>query len=84
MEQLRFISTQTVEQFKADQRVSKLEVRQNPHSGKLFFTYGSSVGAVSSKGIPSNPMISKVEGSDGQFFLLHEEGQGGAPVLASF
>ena len=58
--------------------------------GKAFFVYGAKTGAVSSKGIPSHPMISKVQGDpsaqnpDGIFYLLHDEGNGGAPTLASF
>lgn len=85
MADLTFISTQTVEQFKKAQGVDTIKVRQNPHTTKLFFTYGAETGAVSAKGIPANPMISNVKGEDGVcFFLLHEEGQGGAPVLAEF
>lgn len=84
MENLTFIKTQTIEQFKASQLVSEVNVRQNPHTGKLFFTYGAETGAVSSKGIPSKPMISLVEGNEGRFYLMHEEGTGGAPVLATF
>lgn len=82
---LKFIDTLTVEQFKAQQLVKEIQVRKNPHTSKLFFTYGGKTGAVSTKGIPTHPMISLVEGNDGeQFYLLHEEGQGGAPVLATF
>lgn len=81
---LQFVKTFTVEQFKAHTNVSKLEVKQNPKTGKLFFTYGAEVGAVSSKGIPTHPMVSLVNGKDGSFFILHEEGNGGAPTLATF
>ena len=82
---LTFNETLTVEQFKSQMGVSRIDVRKNPNTGKLFFTYGAKTGAVSLKGIPTNPMLSNVTGSDGSsFWLLHEEGQGGAPVLASF
>ena len=82
---LQFKETLTVEQFKAAMNVSRIDVKQNPKTNTLFFTYGAKVGAVSSKGIPQHPMLSNVTGSDGaSFWLLHEEGQGGAPVLASF
>lgn len=90
MEKLNFLRTLTVEQFKADQKVDKVCVKQNPHTGKLFMTYGAATGAVASKGIPKHPMISEVQGEKteknptGKFFLLHEEGEGGAPVLAQF
>ena len=80
---LSFISTMTVEQFKAKMNVSTLKVKRNPKTSKLFFTYGAEVGAVASKGIPTNPMISEVSGDNGSFYLLHEEGEG-APTLATF
>ena len=87
---LIFNETLTVEQFKDQMKVSRIEVKQNPKTGCLFFTYGAKTGAVASKGIPQHPMFSFVTGDptprnpDGKFWLLHEEGQGGAPVLASF
>lgn len=82
---LTFNETLTVEQFKAQMNVSKIEVKQNPKTNKLFFTFGAKTGAVAVKGIPSNPMLSNVTGDDGSsFWLLHEEGQGGAPTLATF
>ena len=82
---LIFNDTLTVEQFKAAMNVSRIDVKRNPKTGKLFFTYGAKTGAVAVKGIPQHPMLSNVTGSNGiSFWLLHEEGQGGAPVLASF
>lgn len=94
---LTFGETLTVEQFKAQMMVSRVDVKRNPKTGSLFFTYGSKTGAVAAKGIPHHPMFSVVcpEGHQldiehaGQrecttFWLLHEESQGGAPVLASF
>lgn len=85
MAQLTFIETLTVEQFKAKTLVDKICVKKNPKTGKLFFTYGAKTGAVAIKGIPQHPMVSLVEGNDNsQFYLLHEEGTGGAPTLATF
>ena len=76
--------TLTVEQFKAKHLVSHIDVKKNPKTGKLFFTFGSKTGAVAIKGIPQHPMLSNVTGSDGStFWLLHEEGQG-AETIASF
>ena len=84
MENLTFNRTLTVEQFKKDQLVDRLLVKKNPKTDKLFFTFGSSTGAVASKGIPKFPMVSEVATPDGEtFWLLHEEGQG-APTLAAF
>ena len=90
MANLVFNETLTVEQFKEAMKVSRIDVRKNPETGKLFFTFGAKTGAVAVKGIPQHPMFSFVKGDptsqnpDGTFWLLHEEGQGGAPVLASF
>ena len=87
---LEFKETLTVEQFKAAMNVSRIDVKQNPKTNTIFFTYGAKTGAVSSKGIPEHPMLSYVKGEpteknpSGEFWLLHEEGKGGAPVLASF
>lgn len=82
---LTFLNTLTVEQFKDEKRVEKIQVKKNPHTGKLFFTFGAKTGAVASKGIPEHPMVSLVKGTDGEeFYLLHNEGTGGAPVIAEF
>lgn len=84
MADLVFNETLTVEQFKAQMNVSRVDVKKNPKTGKLFFTYGAKTGAVAVKGVPAHPMFSNVTGSDGSsFWLLHEEGQGGAPVVAT-
>ena len=90
MANLVFNETLTVEQFKEAMKVSRVDVKKNPNTGKLFFTFGAKTGAVASKGIPQHPMFSFVKGNptpenpSGEFWLLHEEGTGGAPVLASF
>ena len=82
---LIFNDTLTVEQFKAQMNVSRIDVTKNPKTGKLFFTYGAKTGAVGVRGSRQQPRVSDVTGADGSaFWLLHEEGQGGAPVLASF
>lgn len=87
---LIFNDTLTVEQFKDKFKVSRVDVKKNPKTGRLFFTFGAKTGAVAAKGIPQHPMFSFVKGDstpqnpEGTFWLLHEEGQGGAPVLASF
>lgn len=81
---LIFNETRTVEEFKGLMNVSRIDVRKNPETGKLFFTYGGKTGAVAVNGIPKHPMLSNVTTPDGaNFWLLHEEGKG-APVLASF
>ena len=49
MEKLKFLETVTVNEFKAQKGVNKIEVKQNPHTGKCFFVYGCEIGAVSDK-----------------------------------
>lgn len=88
MEKIKFIETFSVAEFKAQKGINKIEVKQNHKTGKCFFTYGFEVGAVSEKFIKggiSQPVISQVcvpETGD-MFYLLHQKGEGGAPVLAT-
>lgn len=90
MKELQFLETKTVEQFKRLMGVDRIEVKQSPKSGKMFIQFGAEIGAVSTKGIPQRPMLSKVQGDptelnpSGIFWMLHEEGTGAAPVLATF
>ena len=73
MNQLTFHRSLTVEQFKAENNASKLEVIKSPLTGKLFLTWGGDTrGAVASAGIPANPMMSYVSGDEGDFWLMHE------------
>lgn len=86
---LRFIETWEVEQFKAQQEVKKLEVKKNPHTGKVFFVYGCEVGACSRKvedGLLTDPVVSQVCNAETgeMFMMLHQRGEGGAPTLAVF
>lgn len=37
MEKLHFIETMSIDEFKAKQQVEKIEVKQNPQTGKCFF-----------------------------------------------
>lgn len=83
MQNLEFIETLTVEQFKDRVKVNEIKVKRNPQTSKLFIQFGSEVGACASKGIPEKPMLSNVRGENGEFWLLHEEGNGGE-VLATF
>lgn len=90
---LEFQQSYTVEQFKAMQNTSEIKVKKNSETEKLFFTWGpgrDQTGAVAKAGVPKKPVISRVKGEptpqnpSGVFFLLHEEGNGGAPVIATF
>nr|DAY45799.1 MAG TPA: hypothetical protein [Crassvirales sp.] len=73
----------TVEEFKAQNSDSPIKIKRSKQ-GKLYFTCGAVSGAVASKGIPQNPLVSLVEAPDSEkpFYLLHDEG--GGEVLATF
>lgn len=81
---LKFEATYTVSQFKDLKKIDEIRVLQNPRTNKVFMSWIGGVGAVSAKGIPTNsPVISLVISEKGEeFYLLHEEGSGGAPTLA--
>lgn len=86
---LKFIETWELGQFKAQQEVTKLEVKKNPHNGKIFFVYGTEVGACSRKveeGMLTDPVVSRVCNAETgeMFMMLHQRGEGGAPTLAIF
>ena len=88
MEKLKFLETMTVEEFKSKMSVNKIEVKQNPYTGKCFFMYGCETGAVSEKfinGEITNPVISQVCSPDtgDMFYMLHQKGDGGVPTLAT-
>ena len=88
MEKLKFLETMTVEEFKSKMSVNKIEVKQNPHTGKCFFVYGVETGAVSEKfinGEITTPVISQVCSPDtgDMFYMLHQKGDNGAPTLAT-
>lgn len=88
MEKLKFLETMTIDEFKSKMSVSKIEVKQNPYTGKCFFVYGFETGAVSDKflkGGIDNPVISQVCSPDtgDMFYMLHQKGDGGAPTLAT-
>lgn len=88
MEKLHFVETLSVEDFKAQHNVEKIEVKQNPRTGKCFFVYGIETGAVSDKFLKGQitcPVISQVCSAEtgDLFYLLHQQGEGGAPVLAT-
>jgi hypothetical protein len=87
MARLSFVKTMSVSDFKADMGISEIEVKRNPHTGKLFFVFGDGIGAVSERFEEdefTSPVISQVCSSDtGElFYLLHQMGNGGCRTLA--
>ena len=89
MENLRFIRTMSLDDFKNGMGIPEIEVKKNPRTGKLFFAYGNEVGAVSGRfehGGITVPVISQVCSADTgeMFFMLHQRGEGGCATLARF
>ncbi len=86
---LKFISTMTVEEFKSTFGTDKLRCFNENESHHAFFAWSGSpftyknvngeevesfTGAISSKGIPSeNPVVSEVEKPDGSRMMLLHE-----------
>lgn len=88
MERLKFLETMTVNEFKSQKGVKAIEVKQNPHTGKCFFVYGCSTGAVSDKfinGKITNPVISQVcsPATGDMFYMLHQQAEDDAMILAT-
>ena len=88
MDNLKFIETMSVSDFKTKMGVEQIEVKQNPHTGKCFFVYGSETGSVSERFRNEDitkPVISRVCSPDtgDMFYMLHQRGNGGAPTMAT-
>lgn len=79
----------SVNDFKRETGTAAIEVKRNPNTGKLFFTYGKETGAVSDSfntENTENTVISEVcsEETGDTFFLLHNLGKGACATLARF
>jgi hypothetical protein len=79
---IKYISTYTINQFLEKMEVSHIEIINDPETGELYFTFGSERGAVSSKGIPKNQIVSHVTNGSGEsFWLLHEQADLGPSIV---
>ena len=79
MNNLRYLSTVSVDEFKAQQCINRLEILDNKKTGKQFFAWGTGTGAVSTKfSMTKEPMVSLVQASPNEepFILLHNRGEG--------
>lgn len=70
---LKYIATYTIEEFKALFNCTRIDVKVNPKTEELFFSYGSHIGCVALKSLPISPVISVVINSAGSLFLLLHE-----------
>jgi len=88
MDDLKFLKTFTVAEFKQKFDLEKIEILKNPKTGKNFFSYGVETGVVSDKfeklGRLNVPVISEVCSAEtgDTFFMLHEKGTSSVQVLA--
>jgi len=87
MDKLKFLSTVSAEEFKAQQGITKLDIFRNEKTGKNFIAWGNERGAVYAE-YPvkplKEPMVSEVETSAGEtFFLLHNRGESNATKMQS-
>ena len=70
--QLKFISTTDVADWKAKNNVSTIRIIKSPKTGKLFFVANDIQGAISTKGYDKTPVVSLCSTPDGeQMYLLH-------------
>lgn len=70
---LKYIATYTIEDFKAIFNCTRIDVKVNPKTEELFFSYGCHTGYVTLKWKPIAPVISVVINSAGSLFLLLHE-----------
>lgn len=70
---LKYIATYTIEEFKAIFNCTRIDVKVNPKTEELFFSYGCHTGYVALKCEPISPVISVVTNSAGALFLLLHE-----------
>lgn len=78
MEQLKFVETLTVEEFKDLMNVKKISIVRNPNTQKLFMSFGTKTGAVSQAAslqeIAQDPVVSRVVADGEEFWMLHKNG----------
>ena len=76
MSNLRFLRTESVEEFKAQHGINRLEILENKNSGKHFFVWSGGKGAVAENfSLSKEPLVSLVQGDDNEpFLLLHNRG----------
>jgi len=89
MENLQFLNTFSIADFKTEQGITSVDILQNNETGKCFFAFGVKSGAVTTtypKHPLTNPVISEVySGNTGKaFYLLHNKGECKALKLESF
>lgn len=85
--ELNFLETYSIEEFKEITQTKNLEVYEN--GGSLFFYFSKGrQGFVSKKQLPKNPVISLCENpkdeEEKRFFLMHEDQKTNQKLVATF
>ena len=85
---LKFLQTWTVDEFKTAKGIQKIDILRSNASGKSFMAFGSETGACSQKvlsGELTNPVVSQVcsQETGETFYMLHQKGEGGATLLGT-
>lgn len=78
--------TLTIEQFKQELSVTRIDIKKDSNTGLLFFECDNNIkGEVMVEQIPKHPMMSKFILSNSKVcWILHEEEEMQAPVIADF
>lgn len=78
--------TLTIEQFKQELSVTRIDVKKDSNTGLLFFECDNNIkGEVMVEQIPKHPMMSKFILSNSKVcWILHEEEEMQAPAIADF
>jgi hypothetical protein len=79
---LTFVSSQSINQFKAAKMLDSLPIKRNPKTNKLFLAFAGGTGAVAVNYDSNKPkLISLVRDLEGtEFYMLHNEGIGAETV----
>ena len=83
---LVFGNKMEVAEFKAKMGIDRIDIIKNPHTGKLFFTYGKTIvdgvakdktGIVPLAGIPEDPVITEMLDDNGNIatYMLCKRGK---------
>ncbi len=88
MEKLNFLETWSINQFKINHQVERIEIKKNEETDKYFFVYGLETGACSRKiqeGELTILVISKVSSKNTgkTFYLLHQHGECKGSTIAT-
>ena len=71
---LKFKATYSVTSFKEMNGGNQIDIIKNPNTNKLFFQCGAATGGVS-EGYEAAPCVSLVEGTEGEFYLIHKRNE---------